>query len=136
MGSIFVAYGERERRTAVLEFAVDQAATCGHELVVYHIQEAASESVAAVREEIESVVQEVEPFLVYDIEIRRWDERSRPRDGSKQTQLLEAIFESDREFDYVIMGEVERGPIEELIHSSMTEAVLKKHEIPVLLVPI
>lgn len=136
MAAIFVAYGERERRTAVLEFAVDQATSCGHELVVYHIQEAKSESVPEIREEIETVVQQVDPYLVYDIEIVRFDDQSRKSGESKQEQLLSAIFETDRDFAYIIMGEIERGPIAGLTHSSMTKAVLNEHSIPVLLVPI
>lgn len=136
MAAIFVAYGERERRTEILEFAVDQATSCGHELVVYHIQEAKSESVPEIREEIETVVQHVDPYLVYDIEIVRFDDQSRKTGRSKQEVLLRAIFETDREFAYVVMGEIERGPIAEITHSSMTKAVLNEHSIPVLLVPI
>jgi nucleotide-binding universal stress UspA family protein len=119
-----------------LEFAVDQATTCGHELVVYHIQEAQSESVAEVRKEIETIVQQQDPYLVYDIEIDRWDSRSKERGQSKQNQLRKAIFETNRDYEYVVMGEIERGPIEGITHSSMTKAILKEHEIPILLVPV
>lgn len=136
MGTIFIAYGERDGRTEVLEFAVDQASTCGHDLLVYHVQEAQSESVAEVRTEIETTVEERAPFLVYDIEIDRSDGRAGSPVRSKQDLLVEAIFERDRDVDYVVMGEVRRGPIEEFTHSSMTEAVLKEHDIPVTLVPI
>lgn len=136
MGTIFVAYGIRDRRIDVLEFAVDQASTCGHELLVYHLQEARSESVAEVREEIETIVRQSDPYLVYDIRIDRYDDRSRKAGRSKQEQLCSAIFESDRDVDYVVMGKVERGPIEGFTHSSMTEAVLKENSVPVLLVPV
>lgn len=136
MGTIFVAYGERDGRTEILEFAVDQATAGDHELYVYHVQEAPSESAAEVRTEIETAVQERDPFLVYDIEIERADGRSGTSSRSKQELLLEAIFENDRDFDYVVMGEVPRGPLEGITHSSMTEAVLKTHDIPVTLVPI
>ncbi len=136
MGTIFVAYGERDGRTEILEFALDQATRCDHEVFVYHIQEAESESVDEVRTEIETTVQERDAFLVYDIEIERVDGRAGSSARSKQELLLEAIFESDRDFDYVVMGEIRRGPLEGITHSSMTEAVLKTHDIPVTLVPI
>lgn len=136
MAAIFVAYGERDRRTDILEFAVEQAASCGHDLVVYHIQEARSESVGEIREEIETVVQQVDPYLVYDIEIVRLDGEFGKTGESKQEHLLRAIFETDREYAYVVMGKIDRGPIAEITHSSMTKAVLNEHSIPVLLVPI
>lgn len=136
MGTIFVAYGERDRRTDVLKFAVDQAMSCGHEVVVYHIQEIESESTAEVREEIESIVQKKDPFLVYDIEIDRLEASSREAGNSKQELLLSAIFETDRDFAYVVMGEVKRGRIEGITHSSMTQPVLDEHSIPVMLVPL
>jgi hypothetical protein len=136
MSAIFVAYGERDRRTDVLEFAVDQAMSCGRELVVYHVQEARSESVDEVRSEIESVVQAKDPFLVYDIEIDRLESSSKEAGVSKQELLRDAIFESDREFEYVVMGDVERGPLEDIAHSSMTNPVLDERSIPVLLVPL
>lgn len=136
MAAIFVAYGERDRRTDILEFAVEQAMSCGHDLVVYHIQEAKSESVRKIREEIETVVQQVEPYIIYDTEIVRLDGKFGKTGKSKQEHLLRAIFGTDREFVYVVMGEIERGPIAEITHSSMTKAVLSEHSIPVLLVPI
>lgn len=136
MGVMFVAYGERERRTEVLAFAVEQASSCDHELVVYHIQEARSESVPEIREEIESVVQQTDPFLVYDIEIDRVDDRSPVTGASKQELLRQAIFDADRTYTCVVMGAVERGPIADITHSSMTKAVLKEHAVPVVLVPV
>jgi nucleotide-binding universal stress UspA family protein len=136
MSAIFVAYGERDRRTDVLEFAVDQAMSCGRELVVYHVQEVESESVGEIRAEIESVVQKKDPFLVYDIEIDRLEASSTEAGISKQELLLRAIFESDRDLDYVVMGEIKRGPIEDITHSSMTKPVLDEHSIPVMLVPL
>lgn len=136
MGTIFVAYGDRDRRREILEFAVEQAASCGHDLVVYHVHEAPSESTTMVRDEIERVVQDTDPYLVYDIEIERWNDRSGERAVSKQERLLDAIFESGRDYEYVVMGEIERGTLEGFTHSSMTEAVLKERAIPVVLVPI
>lgn len=136
MGAIFVAYGERDRRTDVLEFAVDRAASCGCDLVVYHIQEARSESASEVREEIESVVQGADSFLVYDIEIDRVENRSSETVRSKQELLHRAIFETDRDYEYAVMGQIERGPIEDITHPSMTKAVLDKRSIPVMLVPL
>lgn len=136
MGAIFVAYGERDGRADVLEFAVDQATSCGHDLVVYHVQEAESESPHEVREEIESVVQQRDPFVVYDIEIESLEDHSGEAGPSKQELLLGAVFETDRDFEYVVMGDIERGPIEDIAHSSMTRAILDEGSIPVLLVPL
>jgi nucleotide-binding universal stress UspA family protein len=130
MGGIFVAYGGRDHRTDVLEFAVEQAMSGGRDLVVYHVREDKSESVPEVREEIEFVVRKKDPSLVYDIEI------DRQKDRSKRELLLEAVFETDRDFDYVVMGEIKRGPLEEITHSSLTKAVLNEHSIPVTLVPL
>lgn len=136
MVAIFVAYGERDGRTKVLEFAVDQAISGGHTLVVYHVQEAKSESVPEIRAEVEAVVQQKAPSLIYDIEIDRPEDHSKRAGSSRQELLLSAIFETDRDFAYVVMGEIQRGPIEDITHSSMTTAVLNEHSIPVLLVPL
>lgn len=120
----------------MLEFVAEQASASGFDLLVYHIQETPSESAMEVREAIESIVQGVDPYLVYDIVIERWDDRSGESDSSKQERLLEAIFGSDRDVEYVVMGEIERGPIEEFTHSSVPKAVLNERTIPVTLVPI
>jgi len=130
MGAIFVAYGERDHRTDVLEFAVEQAMSGGRDLVVYHVREDKSESVLEIREEIEFAVRKKDPSLVYDIEIDRL------KDRSKRELLLEAVFETDRDFDYVVMGEIKRGPLEGITHSSLTKAILNEHSIPVMLVPL
>ncbi len=135
MGTIFVAYGNRDRRADVLKFAVEQASAGGFELVVFHVQETPSESAMGVRAEIESVIEEIDPYLVYDIEIERPNNRSEPA-MAKEERLLKAIFDTDRDFEYVVMGTIERGPIEKFTHSSMTKAVLNKRSIPVTLVPI
>ncbi|MFB6301158.1 MAG: universal stress protein [Halobacteriales archaeon] len=136
MGSIFVAYGGGDHRNAVLEFAVEQASASGYDLFVYHVQDSTTESVQSVREEIEAVVQRTDPHIVYEIEIDTRDEVSDRTNVSRQKRLVDAIHSGDREYEYVVMGDIERGSIEELTHSSMTEAVLETHTVPVLLVPI
>ena len=43
---------------------------------------------------------------------------------------------NDRDYEYVVMGNIEQGLIEEFLLSSMSEAVLDTHKIPVMLVPV
>jgi nucleotide-binding universal stress UspA family protein len=136
MGTIFVAYGEAEHRTAVLEFAVEQAAASDHDLLVCHIQESSKESARAIREEIDLVVQRIAPDLPVEVRINTRDEMSDQTNISAQKRLVDAILEPDRDYEYVVMGDIERGSIEGLAHASLTEAVLKTHAIPVLLVPV
>lgn len=133
MSTIFVAYGNRDRRYEVLEFAARQATAGDYGLLVYHILERPNESMEQVTEEIESVVDRVDPYLVYDIEIERV---GRHDDRRRQDRLIRAITDTDRDVEYVVMGEVERGPLEQFTHSSMTEAVLRERSHPVALVPI
>lgn len=136
MGTIFVAYGESEHRTAVLEFAVEQAAASDHDLLVCHISESSEASARAIREEIDLVVQRIAPDLPVEVRISTRDERSDQTNISVQKRLLDAVLDPDRDYEYVVMGDIERGSIEGLAHDSLTETVLKTHAIPVLLVPV
>lgn len=136
MGTIFVAYGEPEDRNAVLEFAAEQAAPCGHDLHVYHTQESADESPREIREEIDAAMERTAPAVTYEVEIETEEEYSDQTNVSEQKRLTDALLRDDRDYEYAVMGDVERGSIEEFTHGSMTKAVLKTHAIPVLLVPI
>lgn len=134
MGAIFVAYGgSPEERSAVLEFAAERAAASGDGLFVYHVQEG-DESDPDLRAEVREMVERVAPDvpLEVDLNVR---ENSESANVSKQKRLVDAIVESGREFEYVVMGEIEHGRIEGFSLPSMTQAVLDTHEIPVLLVP-
>lgn len=133
MGTIFVAYGEPEHRTSVLEFAAEQAAACDHDLLVYHVQDPTADSAERVREETESVVQGTAPGIAFTVHINTPDDVSRV---SKRKRLTDAILESDREYEYVVMANIERASLQDFTHDSMTEAVLETHEIPVMLVPV
>jgi nucleotide-binding universal stress UspA family protein len=135
MGTIFVAYGgSPEERTAVLEFAAERAAASGDGLFVYHVQEG-EEPDRDLRAEVRDVVERVGPDvpLEVDLNVREGAESA---NVSKQKRLTDAILEGGREFEYVVMGEVEHGAIEGLVLPSMTEAVLDTHAVPVLLVPV
>lgn len=136
MGTIFVAYGEPGQREIVLEFAIEQAAACDHDVLVYHVQESPEESEEQIREEITTVVQRTASQLAVEVQIDSPDEFSDRTNVSTQKRLTDAIFETDRDFEYVVMGAVQRGSLEELSHSSTTKAVLKAHTIPVMLVPV
>lgn len=136
MGTIFVAYGEPKHRTTVLEFAVEQAAASDHDLLVYHAQESADESARATREEIDEVVQRIAPDLAVEVRIDTRDEVSDQTNISVQKLLMDAVLASDRDYEYVVMGDIERGSIEGLSHASLTKALLETHAIPVLLVPV
>jgi len=136
MGTIFVAYGGPERRTTVLEFAAEQAATSDHDLLVYHIQETSEDSARAIREEIDRVVQRIAPDLAVEVRIDTRDEISDETNVSERKRLIDAVLAPDRDYEYVVMGDIERGSIEGLAHASLTEAVLRTHAIPVLLVPV
>lgn len=136
MGTIFVAYGEPGHRKIVLEFAIDQAAACGHDLLVYHVQESPAESAQQLREEIATVVQRIAPQLTFEVQIDSPGEFSDLTNVSTGKRLTDAILETDRDYEYVVMGDVERGSLEEFAHASATEAVLETHAVPVMLVPV
>jgi nucleotide-binding universal stress UspA family protein len=137
MGTIFVAYGGLpEERTAVLEFAAERAAASGGGLFVYHAREVADEPARDLEAEVRTTVDRVDPDIPLELDLNVETDDAEAADVSKQTRLTDAILESGREFEYVVMGEVEQGRIEELVLPSMTEAVLNTHRVPVLLVPV
>lgn len=138
MGTVFVAYGKESSREPVLEFAAERAAVAGDDLFVYHIRELDDPSDERIRTEIEEVIRRTAPDVDFEVSIGGLDtqegeyEQSRV---SKRKQLLDTITATDRDYEYVVMGNVERGPIEEFVLSSMSEAVLDTRRIPVMLVP-
>lgn len=136
MGTIFVAYGGPAHGNRVLEFAVEQAAASGYDLLVYHVEEDVAESVQAVREEIETVVEATAPEVTYTVEIDARDEVSDLTNVSKQKRLTDALLDADRDYEYVVMGDIQRTSLEGLAHASMTRAVLELHAFPVVLVPV
>lgn len=136
MGTIFVAYGTPDQRRPVLSFAAEQAAASGHELFVYHIHEEEDQSADHIRNEIERVINCIDPDIPFRVQINTPDSQSDLTTTSKRTRLLDAIFESSTDYEYVVMGDIERDAIEGLTHASLTKAVLKKHAIPVVLVPV
>ena len=136
MPCVFVAYGATERRIPVLEFAAERAMAAGEELLVHHVQESPEDSAGAIRDEVAGVIDRVAPDIQYEVRIDDHGVYSEDTNVSKQKRLIDAIMEDDREYAYVVMGNIERGTIEELTLSSMTEAVLGIHDIPVMLVPV
>lgn len=136
MGTIFVAYGGGEHRNVVLETATELAASGGHDLLVYHVTEARTTSEPRVRDEIRSVVQHVTPYVAYEIEIDGPATAAADEFPSKETKLVDAIHRSDRDPEYVVMGDVDRGPVEQFTHPSLTRAVLTETTYPVMLVPV
>jgi len=136
MGTIFVAYGRPQNRNTVLRFAARQAASCDHELFVYHIHESAEDSVTDVREEAETVLDEATPQVPFTVHINTPNGTFGPSTASKSERLLDAILETDPDYEYVVMGDIERGSLEALTHDSLTEAILRTHSIPVMLVPV
>ncbi|MFC7141181.1 universal stress protein [Halosimplex aquaticum] len=135
MGTIFVAYGA-EGRESVLEFAVERATDGGHGLYVYHTKDIADEEAAAVRTEIESVLERVGAEVPVEITVETGKGESDQTNVSAQKRLTDAIVDADREFVYVVMGDVEHSAVESFVLPSMTEAVLETREVPVLLVPV
>ncbi|WP_435102147.1 universal stress protein [Halarchaeum sp. P4] len=135
MGTIFVAYGEPERRTAVLEFAARQASASGHDLFVYHVQETEDASIDAVREEAEETLERVAPDVSAEVVVEE-REFSDDTNVSPNKRLIDAILESNEEYEYVVMGAVERTAVEGITHPSMTKAVLETRAVPVMLVPV
>lgn len=136
MGTIFVAYGDHDERDRVLAFAAERAAASGDDLFVYHVEEAEDESPAAVREEVAAVVERVAPDVAFETRVSVPDSSSDRVNVSKQKQLLDVLTASGREFEYAVMGNVDRGAVESLVLPSMTEAVLESRSIPVMLVPV
>jgi nucleotide-binding universal stress UspA family protein len=135
MGTIFVAYGDHEGREDVLAFAAERAGASGDDLLVYHVEEFEAESPDAVREEIADVMAETAPDVDYRTEVSAPEEHSDRTNVSKQKRLLDAVLDSGREFEYVVMGNVERGRVESLSIPSATEALLESRGVPVVLVP-
>lgn len=139
MGTIFVAYGKEPHRETVLEFAAQRAAAADDDLFVYHIHESEDESDGRIRTGVEEVIRRTAPEIDFEVLIGRLEtqeggyERSKV---SKQRQLLDMITANNRDYEYVVMGNVEQGLVEEFLLSSMSEAVLDTHKIPVMLVPI
>lgn len=139
MGTILVAYGKNPHRKTVLEFAIKRAAAANDELSVYHINEPEDDSSHQVRTEIEQTIQQAEPDVEFEVVIEDLEtvqDKFEQSNVSKQKQLADTIESSDRDYEYIIMGDIERGPIEEFFLSSMSEAVLDTHALPVMLVPI
>lgn len=135
MGTVFVAYGEPEHRDTVLRFAAKQAANCDHDLFIYHIQESTADSIERIHEEAETVLEETAPQVPFSVHINTPDDTSGLSTPSKSKRLIDAILETDPDYEYVVMGDIERGSLEDLTHDSLTRAILKTHSIPVLLVP-
>ncbi|PSP99806.1 hypothetical protein BRC92_13455 [Halobacteriales archaeon QS_4_69_31] len=135
MPTIFVAYGGPEGREGVLAFAAERAAASGDDLYVYHAGESVDEEGDSLRQEIDGVVERTAPGTDYEVAIEPRQAESDATNVSTQKRLIDAIFD-DREFAYVVMGNVEHGAIESLTIPSMTEAVLDTHNIPVVLVPV
>jgi len=135
MATIFVAYGDHDERETVLAFAAERAAASGDDLYVYHAQED-HEQPEPLREEVAAVIERTAPAVEYETSIDVPDVESDLTNVSKQKRLLDAILGTDREFAYVVMGNVERGPVERLALPSMTEAVLESRGVPVVLVPV
>jgi len=137
MGTIFVAYGGLpEERTAVLEFAAERAAASGDGLFVYHAREVADEPAPDLETEVRTTVDRVDPDIQVEVDLNVETGDAEAAEVSKQERLTDAILEGHREFEYVVMGEIEHGRIEEVVLPSLTEAVLDTHRIPVLLVPV
>jgi nucleotide-binding universal stress UspA family protein len=136
MSMIFVAYGDPETREDVLEFATQRAQSCDSELFVYHVQEGVDENATDVQAEIEAVVDRTAPGVEYTVDINTVSPSSDHNNVSKQKRLLDAILESEPDFEYVVMGNVEHGMIESISIPSLTKSVLETREVPVLLVPV
>lgn len=139
MGTLFVAYGKEPARKPVLEFAAQRAAVAGDDLFVYHIREQADPPDERLRAEIEEVMRRTAPDVDFEVSIGGLDTQEGEYERSpvsKRKQLLDTITAAERDYEYVVMGNIDEGPIEELILSSMSEAVLDTRRIPVMLVPV
>lgn len=132
MGTIFVAYGG-DGRESVLSFAAERARERGDDLYVYHLRELVGESIDA-REEVEAVLDEVAPDVAVEVAVETaGDDEASP---STRRRLAEVAADSERDWTYVVMGDVDHGAVEEFVLPSMTEAVLETRAVPVLLVPV
>ena len=136
MGTLFVAYGEPSDREAVLRVAAEQAAAAGHDLHVFHVQETDDEDAEAVEAAARETVAAVAPGVEMTVHVAARGEVSDETNVSPQKRLVDAVLEDADAWEYVVMGDVERGTVDEFVHASMTEAVLAAHAVPVLLVPV
>jgi nucleotide-binding universal stress UspA family protein len=131
MGTIFVAYGEPDHRGRVLAFAADRAAASGDDLLVYHVQETADDDPERIRREVDEALAGREVDYRVQVNTHEFTERS---NVSKQKRLVDAALGGD--YEYAVMGNIERGRIEGWTLTSMSKAVLETHGVPVLLVPV
>ncbi|WP_135365246.1 universal stress protein [Halosimplex halophilum] len=132
MGTIFVAYGG-EGRESVLAFAAERARETGEDLYVYHLRELVEETVD-VRGEVEATLDRTAPGVDADVAVESAaDDEAGP---STRQRLAEVAADPDRDWTCVVMGNVERGAVEEFVLPSMTEAVLETRAVPVVLVPV
>jgi len=135
MATVFVAYGEKGRED-VLSFAARRAEESDADLFVYHYQETADETVGSVRAEIEAVLEAVAPDVAAEIVVEDGRGVSDEANVSSQKKLVDAIERDDREWAYVVMGNVPHGTVESFVLPSLTEAVLDLRDVPVMLVPV
>jgi nucleotide-binding universal stress UspA family protein len=136
MGTIFVAYGDDGAREEVLAFAAERAAAGGDDLFVFHVEEHSDESDAAIREEVAAVIDRTAPEVSHEVHVSGPETYSDRENVSKRKRLLDALTDTNREFVYAVMGNVEHGPVESLTIPSTTEAVLESRSVPVVLVPV
>ncbi|WP_436928506.1 universal stress protein [Halosimplex halobium] len=132
MGTIFVAYGG-EGRESVLTFAAERAREAGDDLYVYHLRELVDESID-VRGEVESTLDRTAPGVDAEVAVESADDEE--AGPSTKGRLAEVAADPERDWTYVVMGDVERGAVERFVLPSMTEAVLETRAVPVLLVPV
>jgi len=135
MATVFVAYGE-DGREDVLSFAAERARESGDDLFVYHYQETADETVETVRAEIAGVLDDVAPDVNAEVVVEEGRGVSDEANVSSQKKLVDAVQREDREWAYVVMGNVAHGAVESFVLPSVTEAVLDMRDVPVLLVPV
>lgn len=136
MGTIFVAYGEPDDRDAVLRVAAEQAAAAGHDLLVFHVLEGDDEDADAVEAAARTTALDIAPTVDVEVRVEARERVSDATNVSPQKRLVDAILETPGAWEYVVMGDVERGTVDGLVHASMTEAVIRAHAVPVLLVPV
>ena len=76
------------------------------------------------------------PEVSHEVHVSGPETYSDRENVSKRKRLLDALTDTNREFVYAVMGNVEHGPVESLTIPSTTEAVLESRSVPVVLVPV
>jgi nucleotide-binding universal stress UspA family protein len=125
---LLVAYDDTDAARRALEFAIERAARTGESVDVVHVGSDVSEP--EIRRTLEDLA--VDRGVVATVEVV-------PTGGSDAENVsvparLAALIE-DRDYELLVMGNERHGLFYDLLEGSVSEALIERQAIPLLLVP-